>query len=86
MDVQKAGMTRLLMAVPELRNNAWMTQDLVFLKICQVYEEMCLRRDVLRCSPQRDDHALLRSEKKCKSLEAAAIAYLREHQKFSGII
>jgi hypothetical protein len=86
MDVQKAGMARLFLAAPELRNHAWMPQDYVLLKLCEVYEEACLRRDVLRCSAQKDNNALLRSEKKCKSIEAAAVAYIREHQKFSGII
>ncbi|RVI66341.1 hypothetical protein [Sinorhizobium meliloti] len=86
MDAQKAGMARLLLAAPELRGKAWMSLDLVFLKLCLVYEDACLRRDVLRCSPEKDDHALLKSEKKCKSLEAAAKAYVREHQKFSGIV
>ena len=86
MDAQKTGMTRMLLAAPELRDNVWMTQDVAFLKLCAVYEDACLRRDVLRCSSQKDDHALLKSERKCKSLEAAALAYVREHQKFSGIV
>ncbi|MDX0277196.1 hypothetical protein GOC21_25325 [Sinorhizobium meliloti] len=86
MVAQKAGMARLLLAAPELRDNSWMSRDLAFLNLCLVYEDACMRRDVLRCSPDKDDHALLKSEKKCKSLEAAAKAYVREHQKFSGII
>jgi hypothetical protein len=86
MDVQKAGMVRLLLAAPDLRDSAWMIQDLAFLKLCEVYEHACLQRDVLRCSTQRDDAALLKAEGECKSLEAAAIAYIRERQKFSGII
>ncbi|YCI06289.1 hypothetical protein M1D34_30210 (plasmid) [Ensifer sp. D2-11] len=85
MDAQKAGMARLLLAAPDLRDNAWMDRDLGFLKICEVYEHACLRRDVLRCAAEKDDHALLKSEKNCKSLEAAAIAYVRDHQKLSGI-
>lgn len=61
-----------------------MLEDLAFLKLCDVYEVACLRRDVMRCSGEREDEALLKSEEECKSLEA--IAYIRERQKFSGII
>lgn len=86
MDVQKAGMARLLLAAPEMRDSAWMLQDLTLLKLCEVYEHACLRRDVLRCSAETDDKTLLKSEEECKGLEAAAIAYIREHQKFSGIV
>lgn len=84
MDVQKAGMARLLLAAPDVRDSAWMIHDLTFLKLCEVYEHACLRRDVLRCAASKDDAALLKSEEECKSLEAAAIAYIRERQKFSG--
>lgn len=84
MDVQKAGMARLLLAVPDVRDSAWMIHDLTFLKLCEVYEHACLRRDVLRCAASKDDAALLKSEEECTSLEAAAIAYIRERQKFSG--
>ncbi|AEG56986.1 hypothetical protein ACVMB3_004847 [Sinorhizobium meliloti] len=85
MDVQKAGMARLLLAAPDVRDSAWMIHDLTFLKLCEVYEHACLRRDILRCAASIDDAALLKSEEECKSLEAAAIAYIRERQKFSGL-
>ncbi|MCA1405452.1 hypothetical protein I6F26_13825 [Ensifer sp. IC3342] len=86
MDVQKAGMARLLLAAPELRDSAWMMQDLVFLHLCEVYEHACLRRDALRCAPDKDDEGLLRLEEKCRALEVAAIAYIREQRKFTGIV
>ncbi|WP_331374728.1 hypothetical protein [Sinorhizobium chiapasense] len=85
MDVQKAGMTRLLLAAPELRNSPWMMQDLAFLQLCEMYEHACVRRDALRCASDKDDESLLRLEEECRALQAAAIAYIRE-RKFSGII
>ncbi|MCA1440344.1 hypothetical protein I6F07_08990 [Ensifer sp. IC4062] len=86
MDVQKAGMARLLLAAPELRDSAWMMQDLVFLHLCEVYEHACLQRDVLRCASDKDDESLLQLEAKCRALEVAAIAYIREQRKFAGIV
>ncbi|MDW9598171.1 hypothetical protein GOA86_07200 [Sinorhizobium meliloti] len=56
-----------------------------FQKMCEEYEHACLRRDVLRCSADRDGETLLRSETECRSLEAAAIAYIRKQRQFSGL-
>ncbi|MDK1386841.1 hypothetical protein QN224_15635 [Sinorhizobium sp. 8-89] len=86
MDLQKAGMARLLLAAPELRDSPWMARDLVFLHLCEVYEHACLRRDAMRCSPEKDDETLLRFEEECRALQAAAVAYIREQRKFSGIV
>ncbi|ATB00865.1 hypothetical protein BWO90_01220 (plasmid) [Sinorhizobium meliloti] len=55
------------------------------LTLCEAYEHACLRRDVLRCSAEKDDETLIKSEEECRSLEAAAIAYIREQRKFSGL-
>ena len=79
-------MDRLLLAAPELCDNSWIYRDFWFLNLCLVYEYACRRRDVLRCAPEKDDHALLNSEKKCKSLEAAVKAYVRQRQINSGMI
>ncbi|AEH78960.1 hypothetical protein CN151_31285 [Sinorhizobium meliloti] len=85
MDVQKAGMARLFLAAPDLRGSAWMMQSPAFRKLCEAYEHACLRRDLLRCSALKDEGALLRSETECKSLEAAAIAYIRKQRQLSGL-
>lgn len=85
MDVKKAGISRLLLAAPDLRQSTWMMGSPAFLKMCEAYEYACLRRDVLRCSTEKDDEALLRCEVECKSLEAAAIAYIRKQRQFSGL-
>ncbi|WP_457660973.1 hypothetical protein [Sinorhizobium medicae] len=85
MDVKKAGMARLFLAAPDLRACAWMMNSHAFLKMCEAYEHACLRRDVLRCSTEKDDEALFRSEAECKSLEAAAIAFIRKQRQFSGL-
>ncbi|MQV32364.1 hypothetical protein GHK47_04565 [Sinorhizobium meliloti] len=85
MDVKKAGMARLLLAAPDLRGSAWMMESRAFLTLCEAYENACLRRDVLRCSAEKDDETLIKSEEVCRSLEAAAIAYIREQRKFSGL-
>ncbi|MDX0449089.1 hypothetical protein [Sinorhizobium medicae] len=85
MDVKKAGMSRLLLAAPDLRRSTWMMQSPAFLKMCEEYERACLRRDVLRCSADKDHEALLKFEAECKSLEAAAIAYIRKQRQFSGL-
>jgi hypothetical protein len=86
MDVKKAGISRLLLAAPDLRRSTWMMKSPAFLKMCEEYEHACLRRDLLRCSAEKDDKALLRSETECKSLEAAAIAYIRKQRQFSGLV
>ncbi|MDX1194559.1 hypothetical protein GOL96_24320 [Sinorhizobium medicae] len=85
MDVKKAGMSRLLLAAPDLRRSTWMMNSPAFQKMCEEYEHACLRRDVLRCSAEKDDEALLKFEAECKSLEAAAIAYIRKQRQFSGL-
>jgi hypothetical protein len=85
MDVRKAGISRLLLAAPDLRRSTWMMQSPAFLKMCEEYEHACLRRDVLRCAVEKDDEALLGSEAECRSLEAAAIAYIRKQRQFSGL-
>ncbi|XNO40695.1 hypothetical protein ACL2DZ_00650 (plasmid) [Sinorhizobium meliloti] len=85
MDVRKAGMARLLLAAPDLRASAWMMNSPAFLKLCVAYEHACLRRDALRCSAEKDDAALIRSEAECRSLEAASIAFIRKQRQFSGL-
>ncbi|MDX0257629.1 hypothetical protein GOC32_22075 [Sinorhizobium meliloti] len=85
MDVKKAGMARLFLAAPDLRACAWMMNSPAFLKLCVEYEHACLRRDVLRCAIEKDNEALLGSEAECRSLEAAAIAYIRKQRQFSGL-
>ncbi|MGN7749713.1 hypothetical protein [Sinorhizobium sp. 22678] len=86
MDVKKAGISRLLLAAPDLRRSTWMMESPAFRKICEEYEHACLRRDGLRCSAEKDSETLLRSETECKSLEAAAIAYIRKQRQFSGLV
>jgi hypothetical protein len=85
MDSKKAGMARLFLAAPDLRASAWMMNSPALLKLCVEYEHACLRRDALRCSVEKDDEALFRSEAECKSLEAAAIAFIRQQRQFSGL-
>ncbi|AGA08376.1 hypothetical protein GOA59_31535 [Sinorhizobium meliloti] len=85
MDVKKAGMARLFLAAPDLRASAWMMNSSAFLKLCVAYEHACLRRDVLRCAAEKDDEALIGCEAECRSLEAAAIAYIRTQRQFSGL-
>ncbi len=43
-----------------------------------------LRRNFLRCSAEKDEETLLRSEREYKSLEAGAIAYIRKKWQLSG--
>lgn len=85
MDAKKAGISRLLLVAPDLRRSTWMMRSPAFLQMCEAYERACLRRDALRCSAEKEDEALLRSETECKSLEAAAIAYIRKQRQFSGL-
>lgn len=86
MDVRKAGMARLLLAAPDLRRSAWMMRSPAFVELCEAYEHACLRRDILRCSGTKGGEALLRSERECKGLEAAAIAYIRKQREFTGLV
>lgn len=76
----------MLLAIPELRHSPWMMRDLVFMKLCEAYELACLDRDALRCSAQKEDQALLRSEEECQEIEATAVAYIREQQVFPGAV
>lgn len=85
MDVKKAGMARLFLAAPDLRASAWMMNSPAFLKLCIAYERACLRRDVLRCATEKDEDALIGCEAECRSLEAAAIAYIRTQRQFCGL-
>ncbi|MDW9644450.1 hypothetical protein GOB48_22040 [Sinorhizobium meliloti] len=85
MNAQKAGMARLFLAAPDLRASAWMMNSSVFLKLCVAYEHACLRRDGLRCAADKDDEALIGCEAECRSLEAAAITYIRTQRQFSGL-
>nr|WP_041415083.1 hypothetical protein [Sinorhizobium fredii] len=86
MDMRKAGKARLFLAVPELRESAWMSGDLVFMKLCEEYKRACLRRDALRCSVRSDDSALIVTEQQCHDLEAATIDYVRAHVSFPGLV
>lgn len=49
---------------------------------CEAYE--CLRRDVLRCSADKDDEAILRTEAECASWKPLQSS-IRQQREFSGL-
>lgn len=75
-------MARLFLAAPDLRASAWTMNRPRFSEALRRLR--ALRRDALRCSAEKDDAALIRSEAECRSLEAASIAYIRKQREFSG--